>query len=414
MQRNALLAILSEEIASRKDDLKFSLPGDPPGYVRIYVPDRMHELIAAIPEVRANATRWLNHGRMSATLHPYALGQAVLDRAIKETPEKAVDDLYEFLKQDYLSCIELCVLTGIKVVETTEILPGVFLSPLSLAPLASLRAHASSPKSWPPVVIGGSPVQIEDRRVVPESALYRKLEIRPKWLEPRQFPPEYDGIPLATIASLLTLVGPSSPFVTTAYTELEDDELLKGRVGVGWQSGIEETRVVENVAVSAEDIAALAPVIRSYTSLPPGIRQKLQVPLHRLNEAVRHRGAVDRALDLGIALESLLLSGQRSKDQLALQFRLRGAWLLGNNGPERTHLHGVFQRLYEYRSAAAHTGVVEPKKTTPEQVSATLQEGLRLCAAGIRKVIEHGGPPAWDELLVGAGYTIEHEQQSDD
>ncbi|CAE6971639.1 hypothetical protein R69608_07652 [Paraburkholderia nemoris] len=141
---------------------------------------------------------------------------------------------------------------------------------------------------------------------------------------------------------------------------------------------------------------------------------KLKVPLHRLNEAVKHQNNVDRALDLGIALESLLLAHQPSKEQLSLQFRLRGAWLLGKNGQHRAELFDTFNKLYSYRSFAAHSGAVAPTKTPEEEVKKTLEDGLALCAEAVCKIVEKGGFPEWNRLVVGADYMVDEEREHSD
>ncbi|QBR04222.1 HEPN domain-containing protein [Paraburkholderia pallida] len=414
MPREDLVRVLTELLLTKDPtSLRFAFPGDSLGYMRIHVPEEFREAVAAIPEVKEREGHMLNHGSMAATVQPGAIAEGLVHRAIQTSPADAVADLYRFFEQDYSRCVEVCLLRGISVKEQIELSNEIFLGPLAAVPSDSLQQFIARRSMGAAVIPGMTPVQVDEKRPPLEAALYRLKEVRPKWFrqpvngEPLPF--VQDAISLTAVANLLTLIGPSSPFIVSAYTELADGELLKGRTGFSWNNPPEETRIVENVAVSTEEIRDLLPTIRSYLALPERIEKQLQVPLHRLNEAVRHRNSVDRALDLGIALESLLLSQQQSKDQLSLQFRLRGAWLLGKDGNERTALYKQLETLYTYRSLAAHSGAVEPSKTPAAEVEATLKDGLRLCASAIRRVIDSSGYPDWSRLLVGADYTIDTE-----
>jgi hypothetical protein len=185
---------------------------------------------------------------------------------------------------------------------------------------------------------------------------------------------------------------------------LDEGEFLKGSIpdGYGWSN--EETRVSTHVQVEGSALDGFPELVSKFVELTEKDRTHLAVSLHRLNEAVRHRSEVDKALDLGIALESLLLSGKKEKEQLSLQFRLRGAWLLGRDGSHRSELYRQFQELYELRSMAAHSGTVSLKKGS---VADVLENGQRLCADAIKRVILGGGFPEWGALVVGADYVVE-------
>ena len=64
----------------------------------------------------------------------------------------------------------------------------------------------------------------------------------------------------------------------------------------------------------------------------------------------------DKAIDLGVAFEALLLNDRSHKDQIAFTFRLRAAWFLGSSKDNRRELINLFDKIYECRSKAVHTG----------------------------------------------------------
>lgn len=150
-----------------------------------------------------------------------------------------------------------------------------------------------------------------------------------------------------------------------------------------------------------EDLEAFRAIVNKYLELNDGQRSKLDVPLHRLREAARHNSAIDRAIDLGVALESLLLSEQKDPIKLSLQFRLRGAWLLGQNPEERKAICKQLKEIYNYRSSAVHSGRLTVKPKDYEYATEKLVDGLKLCANAIKAVINEIDIN-WDDLLLGA------------
>lgn len=154
--------------------------------------------------------------------------------------------------------------------------------------------------------------------------------------------------------------------------------------------------------------ARIAAIATAWEVLPEQVKSKLIIPLDRLNRALAAPLAVDCAIDLGLALEALLLSDLLPNDQISLAFRLRGAWLLGTTPTERKHLLRQFNHIYTCRSSAVHSGTLPSDKlqVNGEKVSAydfTLKHARPLAARAILRVIALGEIPDWSALLVGAG-----------
>jgi hypothetical protein len=135
-----------------------------------------------------------------------------------------------------------------------------------------------------------------------------------------------------------------------------------------------------------------------------GERASLYVPLERLNSTMAQTRIVDRAIDLGIALEALLMhasnAGQRSDNQeLRFKIGLRGAWLRGGTPDERQACALTLRKLYDLRSLAVHSGRITRGDTMEHHHF--LEGGEDLCADLIIKVLEAGCWPDWDKLVVG-------------
>jgi hypothetical protein len=175
----------------------------------------------------------------------------------------------------------------------------------------------------------------------------------------------------------------------------------------GWRAWyhLNSLREFETTKGNEERIVAR---VAAWEGLTRDVKSKLVIPLDRLNRAIAAPLAVDCAIELGIALEALLLSDLGKNEQLSLAFRLRGAWLLGTTPEERCDLRQKFNQIYECRSTAVHHGALPSKgfSMNGAKISADvfIEEHARaLAATAILNVISRGKFPAWEELLVGAG-----------
>jgi hypothetical protein len=150
----------------------------------------------------------------------------------------------------------------------------------------------------------------------------------------------------------------------------------------------------------------------AFLSLDSNDARDLRVPMTRLSMAQvssRPHASVwepdnpaHQAIDLGIALEALLLNDDEQQE-LTYRFALRGAHLLGKKNPvERRRLFDIFSGLYSLRSAAVHRGVLPETVKKPKNMSsaALLNEGLKIGAAAIREVIYRNCPDL-DAVVLG-------------
>ncbi len=124
--------------------------------------------------------------------------------------------------------------------------------------------------------------------------------------------------------------------------------------------------------------------------------------LGRLAQAKRRQQVQDMMLDLGIAMEMLLLDDNVNHDQLSLAFRIRGAWFIGESPEERLDVAKQLKEIYKLRSEAAHTGALcaaDARKL--EAAKQSFPAHVRLAERLCRKMI-YNGRPDWTKLVLGA------------
>ena len=160
--------------------------------------------------------------------------------------------------------------------------------------------------------------------------------------------------------------------------------------------------VLESLGPFAAPLAA--ETVQAYMKLQPGLKARATIALDRLNQAIRRRGAGDQALDVCIALETLLADGQGEN---TFKVALRAALLTEVNLSERKRVRGIVGASYVMRSAMVHNGKVpDPVKvvgrgdTSAADVS---REAMRACGRVLLEILGRGELPNWYETELAVG-----------
>jgi hypothetical protein len=120
----------------------------------------------------------------------------------------------------------------------------------------------------------------------------------------------------------------------------------------------------------------------------------VRIAVDRLLGARLSHNLADQALDLGMAMEILLLHDDKEGNkELGHKLGLRAGWLLGSDVTTRKLNKGVAGKLYAARSSAAHEGRWTPGFDAP---------GYDKFVSGIaREIVARGEFPNWVELTFG-------------
>jgi hypothetical protein len=142
-------------------------------------------------------------------------------------------------------------------------------------------------------------------------------------------------------------------------------------------------------------------IVQRFLGLTDGERQKLDIPLSRLNTALRSSDAGDTALDLGIAIEALLGA---SDTDISYKVRQRATYLLSGTPGEKRKTFDYLKMLYALRSKVAHGTIPNPTVRIEGREIPTmkfLKESCALCVKLIRKVLASGFVQDWDAAILG-------------
>lgn len=140
-------------------------------------------------------------------------------------------------------------------------------------------------------------------------------------------------------------------------------------------------------------------------NLDSNVSEKLRIPINRWIQSKASGNFVDKMIDLGIAFEAFYLSDIESPTELAFRLRLHAASYLGKDKEDRKVLMKEFQKIYDWRSSAVHTGKLPNKKKkipfTPEEVEKLIERAQDLCRESIIKVLDDEQFPDWNSLILG-------------
>ena len=204
----------------------------------------------------------------------------------------------------------------------------------------------------------------------------------------------------------LSLVCNSSVQIARKWWFSAEDEIFRPFSGGGM--GYSPKLFGGSVKAGQSEISEAKCLYEKLIDPNSNVGEKLEIPINRWIQSKVNKDPVDKIIDLGIALESLYLSGTESKNEIRFRFSLHAAWHLGEDKEHREGLMKKFKAIYDWRSAVVHTGKL-PKKGTGKKKKSYTQEEVRefirnaqdLGRNSIIKILEDGKFPDWNNLILG-------------
>lgn len=205
---------------------------------------------------------------------------------------------------------------------------------------------------------------------------------------------------------VLSLTCNSAVKISLNWGLLSKNQLFHLEPAFSYSGFVPNEPLAPSIKVGQSEIAEAKDLYETLVALAPSVAARLQIPIDRWIKSKTSQTFEDKIIDLGIALESLYLSGIDSKTELRFRFSLHAAWHLGEDDKEqRKVLIKEFGKIYDWRSKAVHTGKL-PNKTkrtpfTSEEASEFINKAQDLCRASILKILEAGKFPDWNNLILG-------------
>jgi len=363
--------------------------------------NKLTQAIKNEPQLDCYGGSMMETGRGASRIEAQNLAAWLVRRSFIESIDRALQDVADHLAADGNGALEVLGVYGLKVKSPVPIIDGVHLVPIGSLPSPTVRAflnptlflHHATPL---PGMSGAN------------AALTRTCKVRPKFSTgPDQGEIIYEGssVKLRTLLMLFGLVEKAAPLPGFATVLANENVPCGNMFAAGGSSELVEVGMERELEVSQDHIEVVRKYLPLFEALPEPKQQTLLRAIERLSLARRRTRIEDQYLDIGIALEMLLLRDLTENDPVSLPFRLRGAWLLGSNPEERRDLERVFKSIYSFRSMAVHEGRLKTRKKGKQpNPSDFLGEAIETGCAVVKRLLELGDPDL-EGLIWGAPLT---------
>lgn len=305
---------------------------------------------------------------------------------------------YECAESTHASYQTIGLLKGVHVERELQVGQGIRIIPLphSTSDLPSYFADMT----WLPYhdLLGGTLV-IADNSISPifvNPGLIKAFE-EEEAFQRELVSSEYPDFDLVEFCDALSLACDSPIRCSAIWTHLADDAIFNVRFGRG--RGTYKPALLHqtnSIAVSQKNVNEALSLCRTRKNLTPKTARKLRVAIDRWIKSKENSDPVDTFIDLGIALESIYLGDDKGK--LGFRLRLRAAWYLGDDAGHRQLLIKEFREIYEQRSKAVHKGEIDLDNAATPSFK---ERAPKLCLQSIKKVMENGQFPDWNQLVLG-------------
>jgi hypothetical protein len=192
----------------------------------------------------------------------------------------------------------------------------------------------------------------------------------------------------------LTLAGTASPTIMLSTSWVDHPAYSYSGFlfsGYSWQH---DNRPMRRGTV---DTVVARELYSSFDAVNENDRAAIFLATDRLRRSRGQWSPVERAIDLGIALETSLMHDiEHDHRELRFRLALRAAWFIAESPTEREAVFRAARKTYDLRSTAVHSGVISPSKKTDEELAA----GDEVCSRVLRKLVSQGGFPVDRQKIV--------------
>lgn len=333
------------------------------------------------------ATAWVFMGDSASSLVGGSFGDWAIDRLVeKMAPEDVLALFREEVARNAAVYEDVSPVFGVEITEACELGDGIRLTPASadmFSPFDYPWRHA-----WPTMPTGTGFL-----------------------VQPYTVTPAFEQCPADA-------TGPTGPSATRPAAQTRDAIRRRCRLAclLGSTGGVElpmsvilsDCRAlfamggtVSNRPFAAQPVVAfpadMASIKRAFGQLAAFTEgDSLTRAIDRLGRSRLAVHPVDRALDLGMAAEIVLMHDLGSSNtEITHKIGSRAAWLLGQDVQERAAIFDEMKHLYKARSEAVHSGVFSPK------AKVDLDLADQLVVRVVHAILERGSFPDWASLTMG-------------
>lgn len=333
------------------------------------------------------ATSWVFMGDDAGSLVGGKFGDWAIDRLVeKMTPEDIVALFQEEVARNAATYEQVSPVLGIEITEECELGGGIRLTPAATDIFSPFNYRWQY--SWPNLPLGTG-FLVQSYKVQPAFEEIPAGVTGPIGTSITQ-PDSNEREAIRRRCRLACLIGSGGGVELPMWVILAD---RRAALSIGGTMAGRPFAAHPIVAFPA-DMAVIKRAFDQLAAFAEG--DSLTRAIDRLGRSRLAFHPVDRALDLGIAAEILLMHDNgTSNTEITNKIGSRAAWLLGEDAEERAKIFEEMKHLYKARSEAVHSGVLAPRS----KVDLDLAD--HLVVRVIQAILERGSFPDWTRLTMG-------------
>ncbi len=344
-----------------------------------------------------------NLGTHYVNITPDNLITWLVTQSILNGIETSACKLERFITEGYTSAAQILSVSGVTVNEEINIDKNIKLVPIQSLD-KSYQSFVNSPKMIAHGYYGGTYTADEKH---PKCALIRKIKLDSIVTEKTRDSSNNsinDFSDFMMICSFLTLHKNTTALPFYSWIDIEDHvPCTVGQLKAMKGEGVEIFPRNETL-FNQNDWDNLLPLYRKFIALPDKDKTIIINTLSRLRTTRLRWSNVDKAIDLGVALEALFLTSDETYE-LSYRFKTRAALLLGNSDEEKEKISHLFNGIYACRSQAVHNGELKNtyRITSRGKVNTyiIINEGIDKGIEAIIKIINNGSFYNWKKMELG-------------
>lgn len=320
-----------------------------------------------------------------------------------KSAEAAVSWLERVLSTEKSAGFSIMALWGVNVDTAIKLNDRITLMPVTELPDSHQKKWLLE-KNWLQSQFDAMPMPMPMPIIdVPKVALVMETEIEPLFIDAKAevsnhlWQSNQESLEDARLA--LSMFGPCAPVQACCWFTFLDQDIVDAQIGIARSSSHIEIMPIRFPQQAVLDADVTSSLVCKYLSLENSIRQRIRVSLGRLNQGLRRFRPGDQAMEISIALETLLADGGTEN---TYKIGLRAALLLGGDMATKFENRAIVGGAYIMRSSLVHSGTVPDEIKVPRlgkvQAGEVAKKAAKVSAEVIQNIIQRGQIPEWFEL----------------
>lgn len=411
MDTDALITVLEAALVKGHSEAKAASEGELPQDIREAIRDHeLGEIVLPVleiqPEFRGKAPMVNSNNGFLGFQSQFVAPILVREARRRESAKDAVNWLQKVLRTEKGAGLVVQTLWGIAPTKKINLTADVDLLPFgdlisSRQKEQILRMDGLHGSRLPIPLFAWNP---------PTSALVRKIEVCPFLIdaaikeESRKNENSHIYSYLDEIRLCLAIEGPSIILPGPSWFQYVDPDLEAALLAAGSSFSHQEVLPLQIPQNSVTDLSDSPALVQSYLELEPHIKSRVRIALTRFHQALARRFPADGALELSIALETLMVN---DRGEHTYKIALRSALLASEQTEERAKIRAIIEATYGMRSALMHSGhsantfsVKGQGKRSAEEI---VTESAMITARVIKRIIMKGRLPEWNQFEISGG-----------